>query len=433
MDVPISKLAADTSASRDRKNRSRCNVPFVLWVMFGLVAVILATAIPTTNILSQDLLATTAREASKEIINAIAQAGVVITGLANNPVVTRHLVTRYDNLSSNPDVNGIVLSSTMKGFEFRPSISCFARENISGLVPGNTDWYNITLMGWIPPVDVATGPATLFWLDYRTGPALMATRPTFNGSDWVLPPSDREFPIVRLASERKNQTEQNKGLAHIRSKTRDMKCYYAYFPQLGTREIDCYGQLRRAIVLFQDDFTVIATSLGSADTNDFLSRDLSTVGFNNTNVTFDSVVVELRTTLMQRYSSTVKISETPQTAEAMFQGVNYVYTLMSFNVTTTDRYTIAVLAPRDQIYGDIDKANRDAIIVVVVVTIAVAALIGLLMWWIVRPLGTLSQAMERLTSFDFAALENGTLLEVRSYVAEIFNIQDTFGTMVKAL
>ncbi|KAJ3085326.1 hypothetical protein HK102_000111 [Quaeritorhiza haematococci] len=193
------------------------------------------------------------------------------------------------------------------------------------------------------------------------------------------------------------------------------------------------GQLRRAIVLFQDEFTVIATSLGSADTNDFLSRDLSTEGFNKTNATFDGVVVDLRTTLMKRYSSTMQISGTPQVAEAVFQGVNYVYTLMSFNVTTTDRYTIAVLAPRDQIYGEIDKANRDATIVVTVVTIGVSALIGLLMWYIVKPLGTLSLAMERLTSFDFAALENGTLLEVRSYVTEIFNIQDTFSTMVKAL
>ncbi|KAJ3085327.1 hypothetical protein HK102_000112, partial [Quaeritorhiza haematococci] len=168
-------------------------------------------------------------------------------------------------------------------------------------------------------------------------------------------------------------------------------------------------------------------------TNDFLSGDLSTVGFNKTNATFDGVVVDLRTTLMQRYSSTMQISGTPQVAEAVFDGVNYVYTIMSFNVTTTDRYTIAVLAPRDQIYGDIDKANRDAIIVVSVVTIGVAALVGLLMWSIVRPLGTLSLAMERLTSFDFAALESGTLLDVRSYVTEIFNIQDTFSTMVKAL
>ncbi|KAJ3086177.1 hypothetical protein HK102_013446 [Quaeritorhiza haematococci] len=154
---------------------------------------------------------------------------------------------------------------------------------------------------------------------------------------------------------------------------------------------------------------------------------------NQTDITFDSVVEELRNILQRTYGSVDSISTaTPQMNTAVIAGVTYIYGVMSWNVTTTDRWGVAVLAPREQIFGDIDRANKDAIIVVVVVTLGVVLIIGGVMWWIVTPLSTLAQAMKRLTVFDFAALQEGKLLDVRSFVAEISYIQETFGTMVRA-
>ncbi|KAJ3089966.1 hypothetical protein HK102_005041 [Quaeritorhiza haematococci] len=182
------------------------------------------------------------------------------------------------------------------------------------------------------------------------------------------------------------------------------------------------GQLERAIVVFQDNFEVLATSLGSLVRDDSATRWSSLSGGNTSDSTlvFDSIVVELMEGLRQEYKSTEKIPKAPQLKEVTFQGVRYVYGVMSWNVTSTDRWGIAVLAPREQIYGDIDRANNNAIIVVTVVTCGVVAIIGLIMWWVLRPLGKLAQGMERLTVFEFSALEDGNLLNIRSVVTEVW-------------
>ncbi|KAJ3069870.1 hypothetical protein HK102_006819 [Quaeritorhiza haematococci] len=90
------------------------------------------------------------------------------------------------------------------------------------------------------------------------------------------------------------------------------------------------------------------------------------------------------------------------------------------------------MAPREQIYGPIDQANRYAIIVVVVVTMLVLIVTTVIMFFIVRPLAAVAMAMQKLTTFDFTVLEGGNLLTVDSLVTEIVYIQETFTTMVRA-
>ncbi|KAJ3085042.1 hypothetical protein HK102_000372 [Quaeritorhiza haematococci] len=106
------------------------------------------------------------------------------------------------------------------------------------------------------------------------------------------------------------------------------------------------------------------------------------------------------------------------TSKSGFNGTQYLIGFTSWNVTAYDQWTLAVMAPREQVYGPIDDANRRATIVVIVVTVAVLILSGGAMLVIMRPLAAVAAAMKRLTNFDFAVLEGGNLLNVNSLVAE---------------
>ncbi|KAJ3272361.1 hypothetical protein HDU76_010932, partial [Blyttiomyces sp. JEL0837] len=87
--------------------------------------------------------------------------------------------------------------------------------------------------------------------------------------------------------------------------------------------------------------------------------------------------------------------------------------------------------PRADFFAKTDEANKKAIIVAVCIGVSGLVFAGLASWLAMRPLQTLTTAMEKLTKMDFSALE-GDILNDRSFMTEVRKLQSTFALMCKA-
>ncbi|KAJ3068074.1 hypothetical protein HK102_007268, partial [Quaeritorhiza haematococci] len=194
------------------------------------------------------------------------------------------------------------------------------------------------------------------------------------------------------------------------------------------------GELSRAIILFDEKGTITATSLGNRNTANCLGTCTIDQRIDQSNRTFDSISEGVRSELFTTYPSgfsSIPVN-VPQIFERRINGTDFIISVMALNLTKVDKYVLATVVPREEVFGEIDDANRNTIIIFVAVTVGVVLLFAPVMWMLLRPLYKLSVAMERLTRFEFAALEGGKLLDIRSGVTEIADIQKAFSTMVKA-
>ncbi|KAJ3156085.1 hypothetical protein HDU86_004053 [Geranomyces michiganensis] len=85
-----------------------------------------------------------------------------------------------------------------------------------------------------------------------------------------------------------------------------------------------------------------------------------------------------------------------------------------------------------RIFARIDSAQKKSIGLAIGLSIGIGMLMALLFALIVTPLRRLAHAMGLLTTLDFTSLHKGDILEQKSAISEIRNVQGTFSTMVKA-
>ncbi|KAJ3086039.1 hypothetical protein HK102_013571 [Quaeritorhiza haematococci] len=473
MDVPVAVLAKTLDGGRndDDNEKRRCRIPFIVWVLFGIIVAILSTAIPSalifrlssldsTDWLTSEVISGTVREATREVQAIVDKHGIVLERISTNNVVRRHIVTEFYDMPSNPEVNNIFLNALKGEVALETTILCGTRANFTGLATLNEYW-NLTTIGATYDPKIAPEPF-LTWIGYKTGPAYMGAFAGRNGADWAIGP-----PIIFVAAGANRKTNIEYSEAYIEGNHASLKCYWSKFSSTGVATLICVvplrvgtdpdikgtcifaldptrgfgmtldrlqGRLQRTIVIFNENLEPIASSLPVNGIEDFRSREFKGNETSTNFFKFDSVVSSLQTALKTRFLSApfnTTGNTTLQFTES-FNGTQYIIGFASWNVTAYDRWTLAVMAPREQVYGPIDSANQRATIVVVVVTVGVLLTSGAAMFVIVRPLGAVAAAMKRLTNFDFTVLEGGNLMHVNSLVAEIAYIQDTFTTMVRA-
>ncbi|KAJ3068741.1 hypothetical protein HK102_007098, partial [Quaeritorhiza haematococci] len=191
------------------------------------------------------------------------------------------------------------------------------------------------------------------------------------------------------------------------------------------------AELDRAIILFNDNGDIAAASLGKRNNQTCFGvcAGGESIALNRT---WDSIAENVRTDLKNLYGAYANIPTTPQILYRRINDIDFVVSVSAFNLTEVNTYILAAVVPYDQVFGNIDRANRNSIIIFIVVTVGVVAISAVAMWFSLRPLYTLSVAMESLTQFDFGVLEQGKLLDIRSFIMEIAHIQNTFSVMVKA-
>ncbi|KAJ3279099.1 hypothetical protein HK104_001741 [Borealophlyctis nickersoniae] len=106
--------------------------------------------------------------------------------------------------------------------------------------------------------------------------------------------------------------------------------------------------------------------------------------------------------------------------------------VISFGIYDDGKVLLVSALPRKDIFGQIDAAHTRSIGVSVGIAVGMSVLTALTFALVALPLAQLARAMKTLTQLDFAALEKGKVLEARSLLLELYNVQVTFSTMVKA-
>ncbi|KAJ3085439.1 hypothetical protein HK102_014167 [Quaeritorhiza haematococci] len=314
-------------------------------------------------------------------------------------------------------------------------------------------------LNWFPPPPF--GMITL-----RTGPAIMNLPYVRNNTTGNWEPVGKPQVSLPVAFYPKNVTYRDELMEVIQTKRRSLQCVQNYQPTLGLSTFTCYrnlwanytpdalpdgacrfdllidyefrdlldimqAELDRAIILFNDNGDIAAASLGKRNNQTCFGVCAGGESI-SLNRTWDSIAENVRTDLKTLYGSYANIPTTPQILYRRINDTDFVVSVSAFNLTEVDTYILAAVVPYDQVFGNIDRANGNSIIIFIVVTVGVVSISGVAMWFSLKPLYTLSVAMESLTRFDFAVLEEGKLLDVRSFIMEIAHIQTTFSVMVKA-
>ncbi|KAJ3331455.1 hypothetical protein HDU76_003151 [Blyttiomyces sp. JEL0837] len=147
--------------------------------------------------------------------------------------------------------------------------------------------------------------------------------------------------------------------------------------------------------------------------------------------TNDTTVNAIGQVLRSRYGNYSLVPNTGSTItfETTMNGQSWFINLKHLDEPIN--WMLVVAIPRSDFFEKTDNAGRLAIILSVVIGVVGILLAALASWIAMRPLHQLTKAMENLTKLDFSALE-GDILNSRSLMAEVRDLQTTFATMCKA-
>ncbi|KAJ3261928.1 hypothetical protein HK104_006794 [Borealophlyctis nickersoniae] len=98
----------------------------------------------------------------------------------------------------------------------------------------------------------------------------------------------------------------------------------------------------------------------------------------------------------------------------------------------TDSLLLVAAVSRKEIYGVIDAAKKRSMSMVIGLSVAMGCVVSGVFIAVALPLMKLAKAMSVLTRLDFAMLEQSNILDANSLIWELYNVQVTFSTMVKA-
>ncbi|KAI8912911.1 hypothetical protein DFJ77DRAFT_61115 [Powellomyces hirtus] len=94
-------------------------------------------------------------------------------------------------------------------------------------------------------------------------------------------------------------------------------------------------------------------------------------------------------------------------------------------------WQIVVAFPHSDYFSTIDKSIRDAVLIIVVLTVVALVAITAMSVAVTVPLSGIAKRMDEVTSMKFSSIESG-VLDRRSYVREIASLENTFQIMVQA-
>ncbi|KAJ3172551.1 hypothetical protein HDU88_005879 [Geranomyces variabilis] len=135
-----------------------------------------------------------------------------------------------------------------------------------------------------------------------------------------------------------------------------------------------------------------------------------------------------------KYSSMLSDPDFGKSFEAQVEGDTWIIVLGRVQLTAYASNTLVVVlaVPRASIFSRIDSAQKKSLGLAIGLSVGIGMLMALLFALIVTPLRRLAHAMGLLTNLDFASLNKGNILDQKSAITEIRNVQRTFSTMVKA-
>ncbi|KAI9101895.1 hypothetical protein DFS34DRAFT_591720 [Phlyctochytrium arcticum] len=153
------------------------------------------------------------------------------------------------------------------------------------------------------------------------------------------------------------------------------------------------------------------------------------------------LTLALQASIIRKFGTFANISKSTEFfySDSILGNVDWVlrtayfsFTVASISSYPAEKVLLVAAIPRYEIYGTIDAARLRSIRTSIGISVAMAVLISLVYIAVVLPLMNLAKAMKTLTKLDFGTLEESNMLNERSWIWELRNVQITFATMVKA-
>ncbi|KAJ3332587.1 hypothetical protein HDU76_013764 [Blyttiomyces sp. JEL0837] len=147
--------------------------------------------------------------------------------------------------------------------------------------------------------------------------------------------------------------------------------------------------------------------------------------------TNDTTVHNIGMMLKNKYGNYSLIPNTGSvvTLKTTIDGVQWFINFQYLN--DPNNWLLVVAIPRSDFFEKADNAAKLAVILSVTIGVVGVLLAAGASWIAMRPLYKLTKAMEKLTKLDFSALE-GDILNERSFMREVRDLQTTFALMCKA-
>ncbi|KAJ3327575.1 hypothetical protein HDU76_011512 [Blyttiomyces sp. JEL0837] len=377
-----------------------------------------------------------------DIQNVIDQPSKLLTLLLQNVQVKKSMTTNYNNLKGDVDTF-VYLQTLINSTSFINAVTCFTYPNLFPGADTTTPWPNSTYIA-----SVKQGSTFLrYYFDWSTGPFVhysvwyppyqMFVQDTKSVNLAILAPKilrDYSYSYTKdfLAS-------TIVGTVWVPSLTPD---HVTYSCSIGFDNKNALDPLLLSIKVTENTHVFLM----DANTGILLSDSVPHSTFMYANVsdpsvpvipltpstTNDTVTRDLGEYLKNKfggnYSSIPNMNRTVS-MESTIGGtkwiINYRY------LSRPDNWLVVVGIPRSDFFSKTDSAQEKATILAAVLAAAGVAVTVFFAWAAMRPLQTLIKAMEKLTKMDFSALE-GDILNERSFMLELRQLQTTFAMMCKA-
>ncbi|KAJ3299844.1 hypothetical protein HK104_006581 [Borealophlyctis nickersoniae] len=187
------------------------------------------------------------------------------------------------------------------------------------------------------------------------------------------------------------------------------------------------------VMLSPNNLTTIASSNTYVPTNYNLTGD----SLQDLPRSFDNFTIQLRDSVHRRFGNFSNAAGLGLNTyeDSIDDETRWIINLspLNFSVyTDTDSVLVVAAVPRREIFGAIDNAKKRSTTVIIAISVAMGVLVCGVFVAVALPLMRLAKAMGVLTNLDFATLEDSRILEANSTIWELYNVQRTFSTMVKA-
>ncbi|KAJ3156630.1 hypothetical protein HDU86_003854 [Geranomyces michiganensis] len=469
-ETPISELAA---GAVDRTSRNKFKIPLLVLapalvvialavVLLPVCMVLLITSEQSTTSLSQSYLDSIMQNTQLRVDRFVDGPRFASTAIGRLPATAQAMQNRMSLLDEKPTWQLMARLFQDNGLD---GVQCYTASFKPGLGPKvNFDTIDFTYLtvslSFVKPYSNAAlglsdlhdqGNARQFGLDQNTLEIVNGTNgndtngvwPNIYAKHWDMTFSNAIQELMKPVPRRKpflGFTKNQQGLygfaiSQVFAAPTDPSFLYA----CGAAIVIDYN-LNKLLVEIAKSSTSAVISLLRNDVNMTLlttsSRELSYDQVLAGQQSTDDLSQAIRAQVRARYATIAAIqAQGPgQLFEATVMGASWIIQVDSVTFTeyAQDVLGLVVAIPHSAIFYKIDIAKKRSVGIAAGLSVGIALIMAVIFALIVTPLRHLAQAMGLLTQMDFAALDNGKILEERSYISEIRGVQSSFSTMVKA-
>ncbi|KAJ3332583.1 hypothetical protein HDU76_013760 [Blyttiomyces sp. JEL0837] len=469
MSTSISDLASEAKRAELANGRWKPKFPISCVVTFIVILTLAAVAVPlgaiislqstsSINDLSTLVMSQAVNNTFNQVQETILQPKKLLQVAATNQDLQTALTTNVNSLRTETN-NFNFLMTLAKSNDYLNGIDCATYPNIHGNGDTTTSWPNVTFFAIYRDarISVENGGELFLFMDFTTGPYLYSYNPLQSPSTAV---SDYIYNFAQTLPMQQFYTRM-----FTNPKDTNPTYWYSYnhgalltsvsqnvYTSVSSTHpsFTCtigFENSRSLDPLFENIKVTPNTHLFMMDVNtgSLLANSVPHSVFRISNYsdpmlpveqyspenTNDTVVRDLGAFIKGKYGnySLVPNLNSTVTLTTTINGVQWFINLRYLD--DPNNWLLVVAIPRSDFFDKTDNAAKLAIILSSVIGVVGVGLAAVASIFAMRPLSKLTKAMEKLTKLDFAALE-GNILNERSFMREVRDLQITFATMCKA-